>query len=76
MVRQRTDGTGFSQLTDLPGFNACPAYSPDGKSIAFCDSVVTGPGQGVIEIWAMKANGKKRHQVTHLGGFATRATFS
>src|SRR5919201_3414121 len=45
----RPDGTAFRQLNDMPGFNACPAYSSDGKSIAFCGGVLTGPGQGAIE---------------------------
>jgi sugar lactone lactonase YvrE len=29
------DGTGFRQVTDLPGYNEYPAWSPDGEIIAF-----------------------------------------
>src|SRR6266545_4621514 len=56
-------GDAFRQLTTSPLFDACPAYSPDGKTIAFC----RGAGAR-FEIWAMKANGMQQHQVTHTGG--------
>jgi TolB protein len=50
-------------LTTTPAFDACPAYSADGKQIAYCSNA-----SGPFEIWAMKANGTDQHQVTHLGG--------
>src|SRR5713226_8161849 len=66
------NGHDLSQLTDLPGFNACANYSPDGRSIAWC----AGTAPGKSEIWAMKANGKAQHQVTHLDGFMTFPSYS
>jgi len=66
------NGHDLRQLTDLPGFNACANYSPDGRSIAWCAR--TGPS--ISEIWAMKANGKDQHQVTHTGGFMTFPNYS
>lgn len=60
------NGEGLHQLTDDPLFDACPAYSADGKEIAFCRGVRAA--SGVIEIWAMKANGQDERQVTQLGG--------
>jgi Tol biopolymer transport system component len=68
------NGEGIHQLTDSPAFDACPAYSADGKSIAYC-SGVRAPG-GVIEIWVMKQNGTQHRQVTNLGGRATFPDFS
>src|SRR4051794_26602845 len=59
------------QLTDAPGHDICPAYSADGKRIAFCSDRT-----GAYEIWVMDANGKHEHQVTQLGTSATFPDFS
>jgi TolB protein len=67
-------GEALHQLTDSTAFDACPAYSADGKWIAYC-SGVRAPG-GVIEIWVMKQNGTQHRQVTDLGGRATFPDFS
>jgi Tol biopolymer transport system component len=57
------DGKAVQRLTNDPSFESCPAYSPDGKWIAYCS------GQsGNFEIWKMKQNGTQRQQVTHTGG--------
>ncbi len=59
----KPDGEALRQLTTSPFLEICAAYSPNGKSIAYCR------GEGAsFEIWAMKANGKQQHQVTHTGG--------
>jgi Tol biopolymer transport system component len=67
---------GLRRLTTGPGFDACAAYSADGKWITWCGGIVTGPGQGSVEIWKMKQNGSDQEQVTHMGGFATFPDFS
>jgi Tol biopolymer transport system component len=59
------------QLTDAPGHDICPAYSADGKQIAFCSDRT-----GAYEIWVMKANGKQERQITRLGTSATFPDFS
>ena len=59
------------QLTDAPGRDICPAYSPDGKDIAFCSDRT-----GAFEIWVMDANGKHERQVTALGNSSTFPDFS
>jgi Tol biopolymer transport system component len=41
----KANGNDLRRLTDAPSVDACVAYAPDGKFIAFC-SVFTGPGQG------------------------------
>jgi len=56
-------GVAVQRLTDGPAFDACAAFSADGKQIAWCSQQ-----SGAFEIWTMKANGTNRHQVTSLGG--------
>ena len=48
-----------TRLTDAPGLDDGPEYSPDGKTIWF-NSVRTGR----MQVWKMKANGKQQTQMT------------
>ena len=54
------NGRALRRLTDDPGFDACPAYSADGESIAWC-----GPGG----IWLMNQDGTEKRQLTTFGTF-------
>jgi Tol biopolymer transport system component len=54
------NGQALRRLTDDPGFDACPAYSADGKRIAWC-----GPGG----IWLMNHDGTDKRQLTTFGFF-------
>ena len=56
-------GEAVRRLTTGPAFDACPAFSSDGKQIAWCSDA-----SGSFEIWAMKTNGTNQHQVTNMGG--------
>jgi Tol biopolymer transport system component len=67
-------GQAMHRLTDDPAFDACAAYSADGKQIAYCSSA--GDPTGQFDIWTMKANGKDRQRLTQLGGGATFPDFS
>jgi TolB protein len=67
-------GQALHRLTDDPAFDACPAYSADGRRIAWCSSAGSAPG--VFEIWTMKQNGTDKQQVTHLGAGAIFPDFS
>jgi len=58
----RPDGRALRQLTEAPGHDICPAYSADGKHIAFCSNRT-----GAYEIWVMGANGKDERRLTQLG---------
>ena len=60
------NGHNLRQLTTDPGFDACPAFSPDGKTIAFCSNRT-----GAFEIWAMNRTGTGQREVTNLGARAT-----
>ena len=70
----RADGTRRRQLTDDDLFDACAAYSPDGRWIAWCKGTVTPERH--LEIWVMRANGHHQRPVTHLDGYATFPDFS
>jgi Tol biopolymer transport system component len=67
----RPDGTGMRQLTVGSGFTLCPAYSADGRSIAYCSNA-----SGAFEIWTMRQDGTNQRQLTHLNGFATFPDYS
>ena len=60
------NGQATQRLTTAPGFDACAAYSADGKHIAYCSDA-----SGAFEIWTMRANGTHRTQLTDLGEFST-----
>ena len=64
-------GTAKHRLTNAPGLDICPAYSADGRQIAFCSDRT-----GAFEIWVMDANGKHERQVTDLGSYAVFPDFS
>jgi TolB protein len=70
----RADGTRPRQLTNDDQFDACAAYSPDGRWIAWCKGTVTPERR--LEIWIMRADGRHQRQVTRLGGYATFPDFS
>lgn len=54
------DGTEWVDITNSPGADADPAWSPDGKKIAFM-SVRSGNG----EIWIMDAGGSNAFNLTN-----------
>lgn len=59
------DGTiKKQQITYGPGSNVLPAWSPDGKKIAFSSNRT-----GSLEIWVMDADGSNQTQVTKGGKF-------
>ncbi len=67
------NGEALHRLTTDPLFDACPAWSADGKRIAWCHGVQRG---GIIEVWTMKANGEEKRQLTALGGRSTFPDYS
>jgi len=65
------NGLYMHRLTNAPGRDICPAYSADGRQIAFCSDRT-----GAFEIWVMDANGNHERQVTDLGTHADFPDFS
>jgi TolB protein len=66
------NGQDLRRLTDDPQFDACAAYSADGRRIAYC----SGAGGGPVQVWTMNQNGKDKQQVTHMTGAAIFPDFS
>lgn len=60
-----TDGSNATNLTNDHGDDYDPAWSPDGRKIAFYSS-----RSGYWEIYVMNANGSNREQLTHDGGWS------
>jgi TolB protein len=67
------NGQALQRLTSDPLFDACPAWSADGKRLAWCHGVQRG---GVIEVWTMKLDGTAKQQLTALGGRSLFPDFS
>jgi TolB protein len=55
-----TDGTGVTALSNSPGDDRDPAWSPDGKFIAF-----TSDRDGNAEVYIMNADGTNQTRVTN-----------
>ena len=60
------DGRNLRQLTDWPGEDGWPAWSPDGKSIAF--TTTHNVRSGLFDTWVMRADGRGKRRLAH-GGF-------
>jgi dipeptidyl aminopeptidase/acylaminoacyl peptidase len=61
------DGTGVTQLTDSPGFDVAPAWSPDGSKIVFSserDGIFAGPLTPARKIYVMNADGSGQTRLT------------
>jgi Tol biopolymer transport system component len=54
------DGSGGKRLTDSPGLDAFPAWSPDGERIVFASSRV-----GNWELYVMDADGAQQRRLTN-----------
>ena len=57
------DGTGIFQLTDNPGIDTRPSFSPDGSKIVY-----TSLRQGNYEVFIMNADGSNQKQITNNPG--------
>jgi TolB protein len=66
------NGQDLRRLTTDPGFDACAAYSADGRRIAYC----SGQGGGPVQVWTMREDGTDKQQVTHMTGPAIFPDFS
>lgn len=66
------DGSGVSRLTNSEGHDGAPAWSPDGKRIAF----VSLRHDSFGEIYVMNADGSGVRRVTESDGIDTSPTWS
>jgi Tol biopolymer transport system component len=65
------DGSEWTRLTNNPGVDAAPRWSPDGTRIAWAST-----RQGASEIWVMNADGSNPRQLTTLNAGATMPDWS
>ena len=70
----RTDGDGARKVVGTSGWDEYPAWSPDGRRIAF-DRALYDRDEAVktIDVWTVGADGRGRRNVTHDGSAALPA---
>jgi Tol biopolymer transport system component len=61
------DGSNVRRLTDAPGGDGSPTWSPDGRWIAFRSDRDTPPGAPWLntEIYVMRPDGSQQTRLTH-----------
>jgi Tol biopolymer transport system component len=64
IYRMRADGTQVQRLTQAPGYDGGPFFSPDGRQIVWRHFA---PDGATAEIWTMNLDGSQQQQITHLG---------
>ncbi len=60
----KSDGTGLKQLTDDPGFEERPQWSPDGRKIAYGGYPAGFTGPEDASVWIMNADGSGKARLT------------
>jgi TolB protein len=60
----RPDGTKLRRITRARGSDVFPAWSPDGRWIAYISNRSRPRNEGAFEIYVMRANGRRLRQVT------------
>src|SRR5262245_60203811 len=60
----RADGTQVQRLTQAPGYDGGPFFSPDGRQIVWRHFA---PDGATAEVWTMHLDGSQPRQITHLG---------
>jgi Tol biopolymer transport system component len=69
--RQRVDSTSAEQLTDGPGYDYQPDWSPDGRYIVYASSLGTA-----IELMLLEVASGRTTQLTHGGALNVEPRFS
>lgn len=60
----RADGSGLRRVTDLPGYNGVPSWSPDGTHVAF-----TSDRDHLWGIFVMSADGSDQRRIREGGSY-------
>ncbi|MGE0761735.1 MAG: M28 family peptidase [Bdellovibrionales bacterium] len=59
----KADGTGLKRLTQVPGYDGGPFFSPDGQSLVWRRFTADGR---MAEVWTMKLDGTEQKQITRM----------
>lgn len=71
LFQVRADGSNKQPLTAGEGIDSCPAFSPDGKYLAFSSS-----RNGNFDIFVMSVDGRELRQITDHPGLDTHPAWS
>jgi Tol biopolymer transport system component len=64
IYRMRADGSDVRRLTEAPGYDGGPFFSPDGRAIYWRRF---RPDGLIADIWRMDADGSRQRQLTDFG---------
>jgi Tol biopolymer transport system component len=67
IYRMRSDGSGVKRLTQVPGYDGGPFFSPNGKKIVWRRFDEEGL---IAEVWTMDRDGTDQRQLTDLGSMS------
>jgi WD40 repeat protein len=74
IVWMYADSTGFRRLTDATASATRPAWSPDGRRIAYVEMI--NGATDTMEVFVMDADGSHRQRITHDSTFITDLAWS
>jgi Tol biopolymer transport system component len=63
----RADGTGQRRLTNVPGYDGGPFFTPDGKRIVWRRFDESGL---IADVWTMNVDGSDQRQITDFGSMS------
>ena len=67
IYRMRADGSELSRLTDTPGYDGGPFFSPGGESIIWRRFDAEGL---IADVWRMGLDGTEPHRITDFGSMS------
>ena len=67
IMRADADGSGVRRLTNVPGYDGGPFFSPDGKRIIWRRFDTTGV---IADVWTMNLDGTDQRQITDFGAMS------
>lgn len=67
IMRADADGSGVTRLTNVPGYDGGPFFSPDGTRIIWRRFDVSGL---IADVWTMKLDGTDARQMTDFGSMS------
>ena len=63
----RSDGSKLRRLTETPGYDGGPFFSPDGKRIVWRRF---DPDGAIADLWSMRPDGSDKHRITDFGSMS------